>query len=84
MRLYRENIALKAQHDALERRLFLVEGKPKRPLGLRAAQLFAYLLTRGDEPFRRYSLSARERPSCAGPSAFGRCGGVCSLAVARR
>lgn len=59
MRLYRENIALKAQLDALERRLFLMEGKPKRvPLGLRAAQVFAYLLTRGDEPFQRYSLSA--------------------------
>ena len=59
MRLYRENIALKAQLDALERRLFLMEGKPKRvPLGLRAAQVFAYLLTRGDEPFQRYCLSA--------------------------
>ena len=44
MRLYRENIALKAQLDALERRLFLMEGKPKRvPLGLRAAQVFASL-----------------------------------------
>lgn len=59
MRLYRENIALKAQLDALERRLFLLEGRPKRvPLGLRAAQVFAYLLTRGNLPFQRYSLSA--------------------------
>ena len=59
MRLYRENIALKAQLDALERRLFLLEGRPKRvPVGLRAAQVFAYLLTRGNLPFQRYSLSA--------------------------
>jgi uncharacterized protein YjiS (DUF1127 family) len=30
----------------------------KRPLSLRAAQVFAYLITRGDEPFQRYFLSA--------------------------
>lgn len=39
MPLYRENIALKAQLDALERRLFLLEGRPKlvliRATGLR-------------------------------------------------
>lgn len=59
MRLYRENIALKAQLDALERRLFQLEGRPKQvPVRDRAAQVFAYLLTRGNLPFQRYSLSA--------------------------
>lgn len=32
--------------------------KRKRPLKERAAQVFAYLLTRGDEAFQRYFLSA--------------------------
>ena len=59
MRLYRENIALKAQLEALERHLVRVETKRKRvSLGVRAAQVFAHLLTRGDEPFQRYFLSA--------------------------
>src|SRR5258708_27707705 len=59
MRLYRENIALKAQLEALERHLVRVETKRKRiSLGVRAAQVLAYLLTRGDEPFQRYFLSA--------------------------
>jgi hypothetical protein len=59
MRLYRENIALKAQLEALERHLVRVETKRKHvSLGVRAAQVFAYLLTRGDEPFQRYFLSA--------------------------
>lgn len=58
MRLYRENIALKAQLDALERHLDAL-GVRKRPtVALRAAQVFAYLVTRGNEPFQRYSLSA--------------------------
>jgi hypothetical protein len=36
-----------------------VETKRKRAsLGVRAAQVLAYLLTRGDEPFQRYFLSA--------------------------
>ena len=56
-RLYRENIALKAQLDVLELRLKRDETsadrsirKPrrKRPLKERAAQVFAYMLTRGD------------------------------------
>ena len=59
VRLYRENIALKAQLDALERRLLVSKGRATRAtVALRAAQVFAYLLTRGDEPFQRYSLSA--------------------------
>lgn len=59
MGFYRENNALKAQRDALERRLFLREGRPKRvSVRLRPAQLFAYLLTRANLPLQRYSLSA--------------------------
>src|SRR5260370_33219874 len=56
MRTYRENIALKAQLEALER----VRGETKRnriSLGVRAAQGRPYLLTRGAKPFRRYFLS---------------------------
>jgi hypothetical protein len=48
MRLYRENIALKAQLDALERHLVMIETKRRRrrrSLLLRAAQVFAHLLT---------------------------------------
>ena len=58
-RLYRENIALKAQLDVLEARLKREEEKPKkkRPLRERAAQVFAYLLTRENEPFQRYFLT---------------------------
>jgi len=45
MRLYRENIALKAQLEALERHLVRVETKRKRvSLAVRAAQVFAYRL----------------------------------------
>ncbi len=58
MRLYRENIALKAQLDALERHIVMMETKKRPALRLRAAQVFAYLLTRGNEPFQRYFLSA--------------------------
>jgi len=59
MRLYRENIALKAQLDALERQIGRMKQRPKRAgVELRAAQVFAYFLTRGDEPFQRYFLSA--------------------------
>lgn len=63
MRLYRENIALKAQLDALERHLGQLEakGKGKLALRVRAAQVFALLLTRGNEPFQRYFLSASRR-----------------------
>ena len=61
MRLYRENIALKAQLDLLSQRLALYErklGKTPVSLGTRAAQVFAYLLTRSDEIFQQYYLSA--------------------------
>ena len=38
-----------------------MEGQVQRkgiPMATRAAQVFAYFLTRGDEPFQRYFLSA--------------------------
>jgi putative transposase len=57
-RLYRENIALKAQIDELEAYIKKQVRSPKRPLRVRAAQVFGYLLTRGNEPFQRYFLSA--------------------------
>lgn len=61
-RLYRENIALKAQLDVLELRLKREEKaagkKSKRTLKERASQVFAYLLTRGDDTFQRHYLSA--------------------------
>jgi transposase InsO family protein len=60
-RLYRENIALKAQLDALEAELAQRTEPAPTPMTTRAAQAFAYLLTRGDEPFQRYFLSASLR-----------------------
>lgn len=58
-RLYRQNIALKAQLDALEDHLARIENKRRaKPLSVRAAQVFALLLTRGDEQFQRYFLSS--------------------------
>ena len=62
MRLYRENIALKAQLDALGVHLSRL-GKPAAPMPIRtrAAQVFAYHLTQGNEPFQRYFLSASVR-----------------------
>lgn len=61
MRLYRENIALKAQLDALEAELAQRTKPAPTPMATRAAQVFAYFLTRGDEPFQRYFLSASLR-----------------------
>jgi transposase InsO family protein len=59
MRLYRENIALKAQLDGLQWHFDRMKPKATRvPLRVRAAQVFAYLLTRGNEPFHRYFMSA--------------------------
>jgi transposase len=60
-RLYRENIALKAQLDALAAELAQRTDPAPTPMATRAAQVFAYLLTRGDEPFQRYFLSASLR-----------------------
>ncbi|MCU0694814.1 MAG: hypothetical protein MUF54_25865 [Polyangiaceae bacterium] len=58
-RLYRQNIALKAQLDALTLHVDRLENKRRaKPLHVRAAQVFALLLTRGDEQFLRYLLSA--------------------------
>lgn len=60
-RLYRENIALKAQLDALEAELAQRTEPAPVPMATRASQVFAYFLTRGDEPFQRYFLSASLR-----------------------
>jgi hypothetical protein len=59
MRLYRENLALKAQLRALQVHLGTLNAgkRPRIPLQLRAAQVFAYLLTRGGDQFHRYFLS---------------------------
>ena len=58
-RLYRQNVALKAQLDALEAHLARVENKRcAKPLSVRAAQVFALLLARSDEQFLRYFLSS--------------------------
>lgn len=48
MRLYRENIALKAQVEVLAQHIARIEKKPRHTVGARAAQVFAYFL-----PLRR-------------------------------
>jgi transposase InsO family protein len=59
MRILRENMALKAQVRALVLELKVQKGKrPKVSLATRAAQVFAFLLTRGDKAFQNYYLSA--------------------------
>ena len=46
MRLYRENLALKAQNGALLLELDAARGQRRRvPMRVRAAQVFAYLLS---------------------------------------
>ncbi|MCK6587275.1 MAG: helix-turn-helix domain-containing protein, partial [Polyangiaceae bacterium] len=72
MRLYRENIALKAQLDALEAELKLRTKPAPVPMATRASQVFAYFLTRGDEPFQRYFLSASLRTIRRWATAFRR------------
>jgi len=61
MRLYRQNIALKAQLDALVVQLSRYEnerGRKRVPLRVRAAQVFAYLLTHSDDSFQNYYFAA--------------------------
>lgn len=58
MRLYRENLALKAQLEALSHLTPRPKLQARGQLRVRTAQAFAYLLTRGNEPFQRYFLSA--------------------------
>ena len=61
MRILRENMALKAQVRALVLELKTKKGKrPKVSIATRAAQVFAFLLTRGNKPFQKYYLSASE------------------------
>ena len=58
-RLLRENLALKAQVRALVLELKRERGpRPRVSMRTRAAQVFAYLLTRGDKAFQNYYLSA--------------------------
>ncbi len=58
-RILHENLALKAQVRALVLELKSERGaRPKVSLRTRAAQVFAYLLTRGDSAFQNYYLSA--------------------------
>lgn len=61
MRLYRENLALKAQLHALQIHVATMnhaaQKMPRIPLRMRAAQVFAYLLTRGRDQFQRYRLT---------------------------
>jgi len=60
-RILRENLALKAQVRALVLELKSERGsRPRVSLRTRAAQVFAYLLTRGDSAFQNYYLSASE------------------------
>lgn len=62
MRLYRENIALKAQVLALILELKTKRGKkPRVSVSTRATQVFALLLTRGDKTFEKYYLSASRK-----------------------
>ncbi len=59
MRILRENMALKAQVRALLLELKSKKGKrPQVSLSTRAAQVFAFLLTRQDKAFQNYYLSA--------------------------
>ncbi|RMG26464.1 MAG: hypothetical protein D6724_01775, partial [Armatimonadetes bacterium] len=61
-RLLRENLALKAQVRALVLELKRAKGpRPRVSMRTRAAQVFAYLLTRGDSAFQNYYLSASKR-----------------------
>ena len=58
-RILRENLALKAQVRALTLELKTKRGtRPDVSMRTRAAQVFAYLLTRGDKAFQNYYLSA--------------------------
>ena len=62
-RLYRENLALKAQLETVKREIKIKIGKrPPMSVRTRAAQVFAYLLNRGNKPFIKYYLSA-SRPT---------------------
>jgi transposase len=62
MRLYRENLALKVQLEALAADIARLRGKSARAsLRTRAAQVWAYLVTRGNPPFQKHNLSASPR-----------------------
>ena len=58
-RLYRENLALKTQIEAVRRELKIKGGpRPRVSVRTRAAQVFAYLITRGNRLFHKNCLSS--------------------------
>jgi hypothetical protein len=62
MRLYRENLALKVQLDALAAEFTRLRGKRARmSLRTRVAQVWAYLVTRGNRPFQKRNLTGSPR-----------------------
>jgi hypothetical protein len=62
MRLYRENLALKVQLDALAAQTTRVHGKRARVSPrTRAAHVWAYLVTRGNRPFQKRNLTGSPR-----------------------
>ena len=62
MRLYWENLALKVQLDALAAETTRLRRKRARmSLRLRAAQVWAYLVTRGNRPFQKHNLIGSPR-----------------------
>ena len=87
MRLYRENIALKAQIDALNRCLTLYQtkkGRKRVPLVTRAGQVLAFLLTRNNDVFQNYYLSASLQTIKRWSSRFRSARSIAALAGARR
>ena len=62
MRVYRENLALKVQLDALAAEITRLRGRRARiSLRMRAAQVWAYLIARGNRPFQTHNLTASPR-----------------------
>ncbi len=71
MRLYRENLALKVQLDALAVEITRLRGKRARvSLRPRAAQVWAYLVTRSNRPFQKHNLSASQMRAAVGRRAI--------------
>ena len=62
MRLYWENLALKVQLDALAAETTRLRRKRARmSLQTRAAQVWAYLVTRGNRPLQKHNLTGSPR-----------------------
>ena len=59
MRILRENLALKAQIEVLKQEIKRTKGKrPRMSLATRAAQVFAFLISKDNPTFQKYYLSA--------------------------